>query len=465
MKNNRNFVDVNINPCKMCMPMGACLAFKGIEGALVMMHGSQGCSTYIRRHMAQHYNEPIDIASSALNEKATVYGGEANLKRGLKNVIKVYKPKTIGVVTTCLAETIGEDIDRILKDFMVEEGISSDDIKMVAVPTPGYGGSQFEGYYLAVRKMVENLVVPSESTKKINIIAGIMSPGDIRELKLILERFGIEAVILPDVSETLDATYKGLDFEKIPDGGTTHEEIESMSGSIATIEFGVIGREDYSPGEYLKKEFGVPVYRIPIPIGLKNSDTFINLLSEISGKEIPEYYVKARGRMLDAMIDSHKYNGAGVAAVFGEPELVTSISSLCLENGITPAVIATGSNAKKIQDIFEEDITKYCEDAVVLEDSDFETIREYVKKLGVNVMIGHSDGKFIEEKENVPLIRVGFPVHDRVGAQRQVTIGYDGSMNLLDIITNTLLSEKYSAFRDDMYNKYYKKEEKVEVHA
>ena len=169
--------------------------------------------------------------------------------------------------------------------------------------------------------------------------------------------------------------------------------------------------------------------------------------------------------MLDAMIDSHKYNGAGVAAVFGEPELVTAISSLCLENGISPAVIATGSSAKKIKNIFEDDIAKYCEDAVVLEDSDFETIREYVKKLGVNVMIGHSDGKFIEEKENVPLIRVGFPVHDRVGAQRQVTIGYDGSMNLLDIITNTLLSEKYSAFRDDMYNKYYKKEEKVEVHA
>ena len=61
---------------------GACLAFKGVEGSIVMMHGSQGCSTYIRRHMAQHYNEPIDIASSALNEKATVYGGEANLKRG-----------------------------------------------------------------------------------------------------------------------------------------------------------------------------------------------------------------------------------------------------------------------------------------------------------------------------------------------------------------------------------------------
>ncbi len=456
---NKNCVDVNVNPCKMCMPMGACLAFKGMEKSIVVMHGSQGCSTYVRRHMAQHYNEPVDIASSSLNEKATVYGGEANLKRGLKNVIKMYKPKTIGVVTTCLAETIGEDIDRILKDFMIEEKLSAEDIDIISVPTPGYGGTQFEGYYLAVKRMVEKITVSSEPTNKINIIAGMMSPGDIREIKLILERFGIEAVILPDVSETLDAPYKGLEFEKLPDGGTTSSEIKTMSGSLATIEFGVHSREEHSAGEYLKKEFGVPLYRMPIPIGLKNSDTFIKTLSKISGKKIPEYYIKARGRMLDAMIDSHKYNGEGVAAVFGEPELVTSISSLCLENGIVPKVISTGTNIKKIREFLSEDLDKFGDEIAVLEDTDFETIREYVKEKGVNILIGHSDGKYIEEKEGIPLIRVGFPVHDRVGAQRQVTIGYDGSMNLLDILTNSLLGQKYSNYREKMYDMYYKKDE------
>jgi len=458
---DKNCVDVNVNPCKMCMPMGACLAFKGMEKSIVVMHGSQGCSTYVRRHMAQHYNEPIDIASSSLNEKATVYGGEANLKKGLKNVLKMYNPKTIGVVTTCLAETIGEDINRILKEFMVEEKISSEDLTLVSVPTPGYGGTQFEGYYLAVRKMVEKIVEPSEPNKKINIISGLMSPGDIRELKLILERFGIEAVILPDVSETLDSPYRGLEFEKLPEGGTTCSEIKTMSGSLATIEFGVHSREDHSPGEYLKKEFGVPLYRIPIPIGLENSDTLMKLLSKISGKKIPEYYVKARGRMLDAMIDSHKYNGEGVAAVFGEPELVTSISSLCLENGITPRVISTGSNIKKIRAFLAEGLDKYGDEIVVLEDTDFETIRSYVKEKEVNILIGHSDGKYIEEKEGIPLIRVGFPVHDRIGAQRQVTIGYDGSMNFLDILTNTLMAQKYQSYRDRMYKKYYKEDEDV----
>ncbi len=51
-----------------------------------ILHGSQGCSTYIRRHMATHYNEPIDIASSSMTEQGTVFGGEQNLIKGLENL-------------------------------------------------------------------------------------------------------------------------------------------------------------------------------------------------------------------------------------------------------------------------------------------------------------------------------------------------------------------------------------------
>ena len=66
MMSNKKLVNVDINPCKMCMPMGGVMAFKGIENNMVILHGSQCCSIYIRRHMAKNYNEPVDIASSAL---------------------------------------------------------------------------------------------------------------------------------------------------------------------------------------------------------------------------------------------------------------------------------------------------------------------------------------------------------------------------------------------------------------
>ena len=59
-----------VNPCKVCAPLGASLAFKGVEGAVPLLHGSQGCATYIRRYLISHFREPVDIASSSFDEMA-----------------------------------------------------------------------------------------------------------------------------------------------------------------------------------------------------------------------------------------------------------------------------------------------------------------------------------------------------------------------------------------------------------
>jgi len=106
------------NACKLCNPLGACLAFRGIEECVPFLHGSQGCATYIRRYLISHFKEPVDIASSNFNEDTAVFGGSHNLKLGLKNVTQQYRPKVIGLATTCLSETIGDDVDMILKDYV-----------------------------------------------------------------------------------------------------------------------------------------------------------------------------------------------------------------------------------------------------------------------------------------------------------------------------------------------------------
>ena len=106
-----NYVSTT-NACKMCTPMGAALVFKGIENAVPFLHGSQGCATYMRRYIISHYREPVDIASSALGEKSAVYGGGPNLKKGILNVMRKYDVSLVGVATTCLTETIGDDVGR-----------------------------------------------------------------------------------------------------------------------------------------------------------------------------------------------------------------------------------------------------------------------------------------------------------------------------------------------------------------
>ncbi|SDM56606.1 nitrogenase molybdenum-iron protein NifN [Dendrosporobacter quercicolus] len=450
---NSNYRNLNENPCSMCMPMGAILPFKGIEEAMVVLHGSQGCSTYMRRHIAEHFNEPVDVGSSALNEKGTVYGGEGNLKKALDNIIKVYQPKLIGVLTTCLAETIGEDIRRITTDYLAERGL--EDLAIVPAATPGYGGNHPEGYFLAVRSIVETLTGETGTHAKVNIIIPNISPADVRELKRILQLMEVDYVLLPDISDTLDRPYE-KPYTKIAKGGTKIADIKAMGGAAATIQMGITMADELSPGKYLAERFGVPLFNLPIPIGVDNTDLFINTLSNITGKPCPDGLKHERGRLLDAMIDSHKYNFQGRSVVFGEPELVYAVAKTCFENGIFPLVVASGSKNDRLGKLLEREIELAPEKPVILNEADFTQIREKSKAAGVNVAIGHSDGRYLTEKEGIPLVRLGFPIHDRVGGQRLLSVGYTGTAMLLDRITNTLLENKYKTYRSVMKEKYFR---------
>ncbi|MDP4183204.1 MAG: nitrogenase cofactor biosynthesis protein NifB, partial [Bacillota bacterium] len=117
-----------------------------------------------------------------------------------------------------------------------------------------------------------------------------------------------------------------------------------------------------------------------------------------------------------------------------------------------------GTQNKIMTDLLN--LLQWEEKPAILDDIDFETIQDYSKKMKANILIGNSDGKFITEKEGIPLVRVGFPIHDRMGGQRKVITGYNGTMALLDEITNTLIDEKYGSYRKMMYDKYFKDEEK-----
>jgi nitrogenase cofactor biosynthesis protein NifB len=461
-----SLVNLNVNPCRMCMPMGAVTAFYGIKKCMTILHGSQGCSTYIRRHMATHYNEPVDIASSSLTEEGTVYGGEKNLIRGLLNLIKVYQPEVIGVATTCLAETIGEDLKRMIKHFY-EEYPEYGHIPIIPIHSAGYGGSQFEGYFAALIGIVKELARKQVKNNKINIVTGPISPADTRYLKRLLESFSLEYILLPDLSENLDGGYQ-TEYNRLPQGGCSIEEIRQMAGARYTLELSTFMGESSSVGRYLEETYGVPYERLNLPIGLRDTDAFIKRLADLSGKPIPESIAKERSRYLDAMIDSHKYNSEARAVVFGEPDYVYSTVRLCAENGIMPVLTATGSKAPGFEQLVRQELEELAERFEsgrfeIMEDTDFQRIEELAGDLKANILIGSSDGRRMAERLGVSLIRRSFPIHDRVGGQRLRMLGYEGALTYLDEITNAIISKKESGYREKLYRRYYKGTGKVAV--
>lgn len=420
----RGFVSTR-NSCKLCAPLGASLVYKGIEGCVPLIHGSQGCATYIRRYMISHFKEPVDIASSNFSEESTVYGGSRNFITGIGNIIKQYKPDVIGIASTCLSETIGEDIPGHIRHY-TEANVASQKKMPVFIhsSTPSYCGSHAEGFHSTVLATIKTLAEHEKTSKSITLLPGMISPADIRYLKEMMEDFDTPFTLFPDYSETLDNEYTS-EYQLIPTGGTTVSDIQKIGSSKAVIEFGSKFNKSVSrtkdiglvqtAGEWLESNFYINNHQMPLPIGIEATDKFVKTLEEITGSTLPEKHRKERGRLVDAYIDAHKYVFGKKALIYGETDFVTAMASWLKEIGIEPFYI---------------------------NDTDFESLRKEAESIQPDLLIGNSKGYYIARERKIPLVRVGFPIHDRFGANRMHHIGYRGTQEMFDRIVNALIEYK-----------------------
>jgi len=432
------------NACKLCKPLGATLVFKGIEGGVPYLHGSQGCATYMRRYIISHFREPMDIASSSLGEKQAIYGGGPNLKKGLLTVMDKYGAGLIGVATTCLTETIGDDVPGILREFR-REFADLELAPVVQVSTPSYSGSHMEGFTAAVKAVVDQMAEPGVKTSAVNCLPGFVSCEDIRHLKDVFASFGMQATILPDYSETLDGPAVE-DYEKIPSGGTPVKALRAMGGAPATFEF---GRTLSDPGEaatgggLLASRFGVPLHRLGLPIGLRETDAFFKALESVSCKPTPRRHALERGRLLDAFVDGHKYVSQKRCVIYGEEDLLVGLTAFMAEIGVIPVLVAGGGKSgrlkKAVHDVCEGLLPEMPE---VAEGVDFFDIADKARELAPDFFLGHSKGYRQAREMNVPLIRVGFPIHDRFGGQRTRHLCYLGAQELFDRVVNAMIEMK-----------------------
>ena len=171
---------VVINPAKTCQPIGAMYAALGIHGCLPHSHGSQGCCAYHRSALTKHYKEPVSAATSSFTEGASVFGGQANLLQAIENIFTVYEPEVIAVHTTCLSETIGDDIKQI-RDKAQKSNLIPKGKHVIYCNTPSYIGSHVTGFSNMVKGMTEVAVNTGKKNGKVNVIPGWVEPSDLEE--------------------------------------------------------------------------------------------------------------------------------------------------------------------------------------------------------------------------------------------------------------------------------------------
>ncbi len=411
------------NACKLCAPLGASLVFKGIEGCVPLIHGSQGCATYIRRYMISHYKEPVDIASSNFSEEATVYGGSRNFITGIDNIRRQYHPQVIGIASTCLSETIGEDIPGHIRNY--SDAKSGEELPyFIHSSTPSYCGSHAEGFHNTVLSAIRTLAKSTTKGEHLVVLPGMVTPADIRYVREIAEDFQVKATLFPDYSESLDNVYTA-EYSLIPSGGTPIEQIIATGDAKVVVEFGQRFNQYYkrvseksripTAGQWLEAEHGVKNIQMPLPIGIEASDKFMQVFETEYGRKMPHKYEMERGRLIDAYVDAHKYVFGKKVAIYGEADLVSALAAWGKEIGF---------------EVYE------------FTDTDFEHIHSKLSELKPDLMIGSSKGYYIARELKIPLVRLGFPIHDRFGATRQLKIGYRGTQELFDRVVNALIEYK-----------------------
>jgi nitrogenase molybdenum-iron protein NifN len=318
--------------------------------------------------------------------------------------------------------------------------------QMLHVSTPSFRGTHMDGFHAAVRAMVEALAVPGSRSHRINLFPGMVSTADLRHLKEILADFGLPFTLLPDYSQTMDGEC-WPEYEKLPSGGTPMKSIADCGSSQLSIEFGHTLAGAKTAGEFLEERFHVPRRLLGLPLGIRETDAFFELLGVASGRTVPIQYQQERGRLIDALVDGHKYCFGKRAIVYGEEDLVVGLVAFLLEIGVEPVLCASGGESGRLAQAIEAvratvPARKRAAKMEIRGGVDFADIGEQAEALKPDFLIGNSKGYSIARRLKVPLIRVGFPIHDRVGGHRILHLGYRGAQQLFDTIVNTLMERK-----------------------
>ncbi len=429
---------LTINPAKTCQPVGAMYAALGVHGCLPHSHGSQGCCSYHRSALTRHYKEPVMAATSSFTEGSSVFGGQANLLQAIGTIFSVYEPEIIAVHSTCLSETIGDDLGQIVAkartDGKVPEGKH-----VIQAATPSYVGSHVTGYHNMLEAIVKYFAVKTDEVKRqINLLAGWVEPSDMRELKRITKAMGIKTVLVPDTSDVLDAPMTGK-FEMYPKGGTTIPELVSMGDSMKSIAIGEFATKGAAVA--LDNSCKVPFDMLDLPIGVKATDRFIMSLSKAGAVSVPEELEMERGRLVDMITDMHQYFYGKRVALFGDPDQLFPMCEFLLDLDMVPAYVVSGtpgkSFEKKMKAIFGDKIdqVKFKNGA----NADMFQLHQWIKQEGVDLLIGNTYGKYIALDEKIPFLRMGFPIVDRVGHSYFPTLGYMGGIRILEKMLDLLM--------------------------
>lgn len=415
---------LSVNPLKQSQPLGAALAYLGIRGMIPLFHSSQGCTAFAKVMLVNHFRETIPLATTAMTEVSTILGGEDNVPDAIATLVAQAQPEIIGLCTTGLTETRADDMALILKRFRQQYP----ELAYLPVPlatTPDFTGSLQDGFAAAVSALMQTVPEPGPTrSRQVTVLAGAaLGPGDVQAVKEMVAAFGLQAIVVPDLSTSLDghlaAHYSATTF-----GGTSVEALKQIGRSAHTL---VLGDSLRSAAETLQQRFHIPYTCFPSLVGLAGVDSFLLQLARLSGVPVPDAYTHQRQQLQDAMLDAHPYLTRRRITLALEPDLLYAVAHWLAAVGAEVHAAVTTTRSPLLRSLPVAAVTI----------GDFGQVETLAA--GSDLLISNAQGRPLAKKLGLPLYALGFPIGDRLGNGQRCVVGYRGTTQLLFDLGNLFL--------------------------
>jgi nitrogenase molybdenum-iron protein alpha chain len=213
-----------------------------------LVHGPIGCSFYAwltRRNQTRPAESDENFMTYAfstdMQDENIVFGGEAKLKEAIREAYEIFKPKAIGIFSTCPVGLIGDDVHAVARDMKAELGIN-----IFGFSCEGYRGvSQSAGHHIANNGVFKNVVGlndrPRAGKFQVNLLGEYNIGGDAFEIERLFEEAGI----------TLLSTFSG------------NSTIKSMEyAHTADLNMVMCHRSINYIAEMMEEKYGIPWIKV-----------------------------------------------------------------------------------------------------------------------------------------------------------------------------------------------------------
>lgn len=287
-----------------------------------LVHGPIGCSFYAwltRRNQTAPPTDEDDnyipyCFSTDLTNDEIVFGGEKKLKAAIQEAYDIFKPKTIGIFSTCPVGLIGDDVHAAAREMKEKLGIN-----IFGFSCEGYRGvSQSAGHHIANNGLYKHLIGNNDNRVEgkfvINLLGEYNIGGDAFELEDLLKECGI----------TLSGTFSG---------NSTIEQFERAH----TVDLNAVmcHRSINYVADMLEQRFGIPW----IKVNFIGADSTAKSL-----RKIAQYFDNAE---LSARVET-------VIAEKMKPVLAVREEISARTKGKLAMLFVGGSRAHHYQDLFTE---------------------------------------------------------------------------------------------------------------